>query len=196
MYLTPQNGPSVTGSGFVIQVAEDYKPGRSSVSWSVDEKRINRTYTTRLKVITSSPTVGPLGILFGLNFKLGDSYRWPIYVADPTETDTGSFIQSVKAELTPDAEDGRQWFVDVEYGPFDVVNLLGNSEINFGIINPLNAPWLVYWGEPAKYERYKTEDEAEPPNPFLNTAGCPLLNPPKIEEVAAGPVRRPESVRI
>lgn len=193
MLSQPFGKPQVTGgSGFVLQVAEDYDPSSRGVDWTCSETRIDRIYTNRLKVYTSSRTVGPIAVLYSLPCRIGDPYIFPLITTGPTETDPGSFLRSVRAAPSPDAQDNRQWTVTLEYEPFDVVSLLGNSDIGYGIINPLDAALVVYWSEPAKYQIYKPEDESggidpetgeqTPGAPYLNTIGQPLLNPPATEE--------------
>lgn len=181
MFLEPINYPSVLSSGLVLDITDDYGPGSHGGSWGVDEARCNRTYTNRLKVQTASPTVGPIAIIQAVGAVIGSSYRFP-YTTFPTENDTGSYLQTISVEVDKEANDTRQHIVTLEYAPFDVWSLLGSSDIQYGLINPLDRAYEVYWGEPAKYKKSKPEDESEPPQPYINTAGDPLIDPPEIEE--------------
>lgn len=178
MNLEPVKGPT-TGYVPIVLIDDDYAAGSRSASWAIDETRCNRTYTNRVKVEVANPAVGPLSIIGAVGIYLGDTYRCPLYNG-PYETDTGSFVQSIKADQ--DSEDNRQWIVTIDYAPFDVVGMLGNSYLNQGIIDPLDRAFEVYWGEPQKYQVYKPQDEGTPPLTFKNTAGDGLLDPPAIEE--------------
>lgn len=183
MYPRPVFGPSILTPSIVA--AEDtLERGSRSASWAVDDTRCNRTYTNKVKVVTANRYVGPLQVLGAVGVKLGQTYRFPLIASAATEIDTGSFVQSIRAES--DSDDNLQWIVSIEYGPFDVVHQLGTSDISQGIICPTDRVPEVWW-ESAKYERYKTEDESIDPNtgqgtPFLNAVGDPLLDPPPTEE--------------
>lgn len=191
MYLQPVNQPNIFGGGGTIQFQDYPQPNSVRATWGVDETRCNRVYTTRLKVFTTNRYCGPVQIYNSFPVALGSFYQWPL-VAGPTENDTGSFLQSVDLEPDPEATDGYQWVATLNYAPFDVIHQLGNSDIGQGIICPTDRAPEIYWTT-AKYERAKTEDESfqldsegNPiPNsgqPYLNTVGDPLLNPPRIEE--------------
>ena len=177
MNLSPVNFPSILGPGAVAYY-DDYTPGSRSGTWSVDETRLNRTYSRRLKVFTSSKTVGPAQVVGSIPVRIGSTYQWPLAGA-ATENDTGSFCQSIRADL--DSEDGLQWLVTIDYGPFHVPHQLGVADVSQGIINPLDRAPEVYWSK-AKYKRTKPQDESDPPLPFVNTIGDPLLDPPDTEE--------------
>lgn len=183
MYPQPVCGPSVYSYG-VLSAVDTYEKGSRSATWAVDETRCNRTYTNKVKVQTLNRFTGPLQIVGSIGVVLGQTYRFPLLASSATEVDTGSFVQSIKAEQ--DSEDGLQWMVTIEYGPFDVVHELGNSDLTSGIICPTDRNYEV-WTETAKFERYKTEDENIDPDtgegqPYLNTVGDPLLDPPATEE--------------
>lgn len=184
MYLTPVFGPSII-SPAVITWCDDYGDGARGGEWGVDEVRCNRAYTNRLKVETTSKYTGPLQIMASIGAHIGDTYRFPYSASTPTETDTGSFLQKIRADLA--SEDGLQWSVTLEYAPFDVVHQLGVTDISQGIVNPTDRNPEVWW-DYAKYERFKVEDEtpdtADPPGPlpYRNTVGDPLLDPPPTEE--------------
>lgn len=180
MFQQPVNYPTiVTTTG--ISYSDDYAPGVVSGSWGVDEARCNRTYTNRLKALTTSQNCGPAQVVQSCPVRIGQTYQFPV-CSDTTENDTGSFAQSITAVRDTEGG-GKQWSVTIEYGPFDIPDLLGTSDISNGIINPLDRYYDVYWGEPAKYRKSKPADESTPdPLPYLNTAGDPLLDPPETEE--------------
>ncbi len=179
MNQSPINQPNVLVPGLITGIADDYEPGSRSAEWSIDEVRLNRTYTNRLKVTTASRFVGPLQIIGATGLRLGVSYAFPLFSGPATENDTGSFLQSIKCDL--DSEDGRQWKVTLTYEPYDVVHQLGNSDIGQGIINPTDRVPEVYMDK-AKYQRSKPEDESSPPLPYVNTVGDPLIDTPETEE--------------
>jgi hypothetical protein len=161
-------------------------PESPSGSWSVDDVRCNRSYSIKLRVTLPQPGGSFVGwaqiatYLSNSYAYIGSPYQFPAVASAPTENDTGSFLQSMSGAVEPGSH-GFAWIVTLEYGPFDVLNLLGSSHINQGLIDPLDAAWQVYWST-AKYERFKPQDVSDPPNPFVNTAGGPLLNPPPFEE--------------
>lgn len=183
MYPQPVCYPSILAPG-VLSAEDAYERGSRSAAWSVDDSRCNRTYSNKAKVQTNSRLVGPLQVVSSIGVRLGQTYRFPLLASTPTETDTGSFVQSIKADQ--DSEDGLQWIVSIEYGPFDVVHQLGNSDLGRGIVCPTDRAYEV-WEETAKFERFKTEDEDLDPDtgegqPYVNTVGDPLLDPPATEE--------------
>lgn len=182
MYQTPQRGPSIL-IPTLLEVGDDYVPGSRSGSWSIGDGRCDRTYSSRLKVIASSKYAGPCQIVSSLGIHLGDTYRSPMFSGYTAETDTGSFLQSIRAEQSTEqgADGSMQWSVTLEYAPYDVAHQLGTSDINQGIICPTDASIDIFF-EQAKYKRYKPEDEGSPPQPYLNTVGDPLLNTPETEE--------------
>lgn len=184
MFLVPINFPSVLTPGTVV-VSDDYEPGSRRGTWGVDEVRLNRTYMNRLKAVTSSATIGPAQVIAATGAVIGMVYQFPYAGLSPTEKDTGSYLQSITAENT--SEDGKQWSIVLEYAPFDVWSLLGNSDIQQGLINPLDRAYEVWW-DSAKYQRSKPYDESgeqengDPGLPYLNTVGDPLLDIPPTEE--------------
>lgn len=182
MYLQPVNYPTIYASG-TISACEDYAPGSRSGSWSVDEVRCNRVYSSKIKVYCSSKYTGPVAIVSSLGLQLGQPYQFPIYAAAPTESDSGSFLQSIKADQDTEhsANGSIQWTVSLEYAPFDIVHQLGVSDIAQGIICPTDAVPEVLFDQ-AKYRRAKTEDESTPALPYINTVGDPLLDTPETEE--------------
>lgn len=179
MFPVPVCGPSILTPA-LFTASDDFPAGSRSGEWAVDDARINRTYQNRIKVDVSTPYVGPLQVLSSLGVTIGQTYRFPLIAAPATETDTGSFVQRIRAEQT--AENNLQWVVTIDYAPFDVIHQLGSSDLSYGIICPTDRAYEVWW-ESAKYERYKTEDESQPtPLPYQNTVGDPLLDPPATEE--------------
>lgn len=188
MYLVPQRQPSVLSPTF-LEVGDDYAPGSRAGSWSIGDSRCDRQYTSRLKVSAASKYAGPAQIVSSLGIHLGDSYRSPLFSGTVTETDTGSFLQSIRAEqATEHATDGSlQWTVTLEYAPYDVAHQLGTSDISSGIICPTDHVIELFF-EQAKYARSKPYDESGetadglPGEPYVNTVGDPLLSPPETEE--------------
>jgi hypothetical protein len=178
MYSQPIRFPQVFGAFAVDVIGEHPAPGSRRASWSADETRINRTYTNQV-LVSCTQRAGPLAIISAIGVKIGDTYRFPLFSGTATESDTGSFVQSIEPES--DSEDGRQWRVTIEYGPFDVPTMLGTSYLAQGLVDPTEKPWQVFWDN-AKYSISKTEDFSDPPKPFVNTANDALLDPPEIEE--------------
>jgi hypothetical protein len=178
VYPQPQNGPAAI-SPVLFTYYDDYAAGAASGEWSVDETRINRTYSIRLKAYCASKYAGPLQVIGALPVRIGDSYQFPLTLG-ATEKDTGSFVQRIHADRDTEAG-GLQWTVTVDYGPFDVRSLLGSSQLSTGQINPIERAWEVYWDN-AKYRRSRPEDESSPPLPYVNTVGDPLLDVPETEE--------------
>ena len=130
-----------------------------------------------------------MAILSALPCRLGDVYRFPLAAGSSSENDTGSFLQSI--ELDQDSEDGLQWIATLSYDHFDIAHEQGNSLVAYGVFDPLELVPVIEWSE-NKYERHKTQDETPTsaagvtpvtaPQPYINTAGDPLEDPPKTEE--------------
>ncbi len=166
--------------GSVIRV-QNTVPGSLKGEWKANS---GRTYTTVLKVQTNSKYVGSIQVIQSVAPVWGAYYRWPLTelggdglpVVVPVEQDTGSFLQSIGC--VQDGDDGKQWIMTLEYGPFDVNHELGESDEN-GTHDPEKKPVEVSWTS-AKYERSKPVDQDG--NPFLNTVGDPFDDPPAIEE--------------
>jgi hypothetical protein len=161
---------------------DDYGPGSHSGEWSVDETRCNRTYTNVIKIEVGQFD-GVLNVINQCGVRIGDTYRFPLYSAAATEQDTGSFAQSIRAEVASEQGAGgiTQWKVTVEYGPFDVYHFLGTGYIAQGIVDPTARHVEVYW-DSAKYRISRVEDFSDPPLPYRNTAGDPLMDTPEFEE--------------
>jgi hypothetical protein len=88
----------------VVEVTELYRRrGTQGADWK-------RTYTRVWQVITDSFNDGPRTVREALSVGLGMPY------ATPNESDNGAFVQSLSAECVSD--DGLQWEVTVEYGPY------------------------------------------------------------------------------
>ena len=164
-------------------------PVRGRGAGPFNEVRCNRSYTLKLKAFAASRFVGPVQVIGRIPVRIGDTYQFPLASGTPYENDTGSFVQSISASNA--TEDGVQWDVTIEYGPFDVGHQLGTSDISQGIIDPTDrAPEVFY--DKAKYKRNKPVDETvnlDPStgentggNPYINTVGDPLLDPPDTEE--------------
>ncbi len=169
----------LTPVGTVTRV-ENHGPDKLKGGWSIQG---GRTYTNQLKIETSSRYVGPIQIIQSLALKFGDHYAWPLSeyngrIALPAiaiEEDTGSFIQNI--QLEPDGDDGRQWIMTLEYGPYDYQHEKGDDQ--GGTADPLTQKPEVSWGT-AKFEESRPEDSDG--QPYLNTVGDPLEDPPAHEE--------------
>jgi hypothetical protein len=190
------NGPQVLATqGAITNIYNHKDSGSHSLDWTVQTVsngfRIGRSYSPQLRVITNSPLVGPVQIqqaLLGIGIVHGNYYSWPFGEINPVNTellpgpfpyeiDTGSYVQSIN--MARDGDDGKQWTVTVNYGPFDLNHDAGSSEVSNGSLNPAEMAPQVEWGT-AKYEVSFPLDING--NPYLNTAGDPLENPPKQEE--------------
>lgn len=178
MFPTPVKFPSIVGSATVTSIGEDFSTGCASGSWSADETRINRTYSTQVKVCFLQ-SVGPLCAIQATGVKIGDIYRYPLFSGFAVEQDTGSFVQAITP--SKDSEDGKQWMVTIDYGPFDIPSLLGTAYLSQGIIDPTARAWEVYW-DSAKYRISRPYDQSNPPLPYINSINDPLIDPPETEE--------------
>ncbi len=185
MQLMPVNGPKALAPVFFTYY-DDIADDAASGQWAADESRINRTYTLRLKAFCASLAAGPLQVIGALPVRIGDPYQFPL-AASATEQDTGSFVQSIRADRKSSDAGGYQWTVTVDYGPFDVASLLGSGYVSTGRIDPTARAWEVFWDN-AKYRRSKpydeggVQDDGLPGKPYVNTIGDPLLDPPETEE--------------
>lgn len=184
MNQQPTNAPTIlTASGWTL--AEDFEPGFVSGSWGCDDTRLNRTYTVKVIASVDSRFAGPIGAIGALRdngFPIGSTYRFPLFVAAATETDTGSFLTSIDVATAAIGNgQGTMWELTLNFTPFDVYHQLGQSSIHDGLVNPLDRASEVYWSN-AKYEIYKPLDNGQTPIPYLNTAGDPLIDPPALEE--------------
>lgn len=176
--------------GFVDLVENIKGPGSRSLSWGVDQVEQvwqgSRQYQTQMRVITTNAFVTPIQIAFALGgvcgAVLGNYYISPLpelslNAVVPTSQDTGSRLQNIAIE--EEAEDGLSWIATLSYGPFDIAHELGTSNAQYGSFTPFDFPPVVKWST-AKYHRsYPTDVTGQP---FVNTAGDPLENPPVREE--------------
>jgi hypothetical protein len=189
-------GPSVPNPvGTVTQIVNAKQTGAQGMHWSFQQTggwyQANRQYTNTLRVFTSSPFVGPIQVqqaVLGIGCVQGAYYRFPLPELNPptaeltpptspTEIDTGSFAQTI--EIKQDADDARQWIVTIQYSSFDVAHEFGSSNTQNGSINPLEMAPEVHWSS-AKFDSvYPTDLTGQP---FRNTVGDPLENPPPREE--------------
>ena len=193
MSLPLINNPSVVYSpGAITSIVNAKEPGAQMARFGIDQIgeiwQGSRIYQNRMRVITTNPQFGPLAVLNAIQsfcgVVLGNYYVFPLPeigvgagVFTASEQDTGSFAQAMGAEQTE--EDALQWIVTIDYGPFDIVHQLGNSNVQYASFTPLDFPPVVKWST-AKYHRsYPTDVNG---NWFINTAGDPLENPPQREE--------------
>lgn len=184
MFPQPQFGPSVVSPSSILSINDDTGPDSCSGEWATDQVRINRTYTNRLKVEAANRYVGPAAIIAATGVKIGDTYKFPLFSAAATETDTGSFVQSIKPSRSSEhSSNGQvQWTVTIDYGPWDTVFFQGSGYLSTGQIDPTARILEVYW-DSAKYEVSRPYDFSEPkPKPYVNTVNEALIDPPKFEE--------------
>ena len=152
----------------------DSKDGQD-ISWSGQSGRV---YSNSLIVLTDDASMGPRAIVKALGLRNGDYYRFP-WATTATEWDYSSFIQQMSAKKT--ADDGRQWLVELEYGPFDWTGIGGATAdaAAEGRIDPFAIPPQVSWGS-AKREFALLKDVNG--KPIRNTAGDPF-DPPLTREI-------------
>jgi hypothetical protein len=182
MFPTPQFGPSIVVPSTLAKIDDDYEAGSTSGTWEVDERRINRTYTNRVKLVVNSRYVGTLGVIAFIGSKIGDTYRYPLF-SPMTEQDTGSFVQSIRPEKSSEHSASGQinWTATIEYGPFDTIFHLGSAYLSTGQIDPTAHVLEIAWSS-AKYEVTRPYDFGDPKKFYLNTVGDPLVDPPPYEE--------------
>lgn len=157
----------------IISIA-DTKDGQS-VAWSGQQGRV---YANSLVVVTDDAAMGPRAVLAALGLRNGDFYRFPL-AGTAAEWDYGSFIQSLSCKKA--AEDGKQWLVEVQYGPFDWQTQGGAvaEAAAVGMFDPMRVPPQVSWSS-AKYERAVLKDARG--TPIQNTAGDPFDPPLKVDD--------------
>lgn len=128
-----------------------------------------RTFTRVFQVITDTPTDGPLAVMEAVDPLTGVAV--PAVGASYStgyEYDDGSFVQSLKAQEV--SEDGKQWDVSVEYGPY-----------NAGLfpVDVISWPFeLTVDGQ--KYERAITKDVSG--NAIVNSAKSPFQEPVTVDD--------------
>jgi len=147
----------------------DLKGGRS-ISWSGQS---GRQYKLELRVLTDDPNMGPRAVLRGLGLRNGDFYRFPL-TTTAVEWDYASFIQSM--DCSEEAEDGKQWKVTLQYGPFDWTSQGGatTEAASDGRFDPFAVPPKVHWGS-NKFERFCIKDALGP-----NTVKCHDITADKV----------------
>jgi hypothetical protein len=113
-------------------------------------------------VITDDPNVGAGSVLAAVGQDIGDVYD------TGTEKDTRAHCTSLSA--TPTEEDGCQWDVTAEYGPYDAAEFPEN---------PLSRDPEISW----EYRRDQEAAEKDiDDNPVQNTAGD-SFDPPLLKDV-------------
>lgn len=187
------SGPQVPNPvGTVLSITNAKNGSGQGLNWSFEMQngwyQGARKYINTLRVITSSPFVGPIQVLRAINgiggFQ-GNTYQFPLAEYNggpggpsvPTEIDPLSFCQSV--DCKQDAEDAKQWLVTLEYGPFNINHELGSSEASNGAVNPLESAPQVNWTGAIYDVSYPQDANGKW---FRNTVGDPFENPPKVEE--------------
>jgi len=183
MFPQPVCYPSVNAPGAVFSRHDSYEPGANAGGWGVDESRCNRTYSNKIRMEISPQYVGPAQVIMLSGVRIGDTYRYPLCDGFPTETDTGSFVQAIHAERVSihDPSGVVMWEVTIEYSPFDVRYNLGLDYISMGVIDPTQKIAEISFDK-AKFEITLPFDRSDPPKPYVNSIGAPLLDPPPHEE--------------
>jgi len=122
--------------------------------------------------------MGPRAVLRGLGLRNGDFYRFPL-TTTAVEWDYASFIQSM--DCSEEAEDGKQWKVTLQYGPFDWTSQGGatTEAASDGRFDPFAVPPKVHWGS-NKFERFCIKDALG--NPITNTVNDPFDPPLKRDD--------------
>lgn len=135
-----------------------------------------RTYSRAFRVTTDNPykragtaraaVMSAFSLSIGTHYKVFDSNGTTIL-----EEDTGSFIQRITATYDGGGDnDGLDWLVTVEYGPFDATT--------FGA-NPIDHPLKISWGT-AKFEKAVEKDINGVA--IVNSAGDYFDPPPTIDD--------------
>lgn len=185
--------PAITAFyGVVVSCTNVMEPGSQGLAWGIGQEGVyqgQRTYQNRLRIITTHAYVGPVAImnfLLGQGVVIGATYVYPIPEFGiganglsflPSETDEGSFLQSVTLE--PEGEDGKQWIATLNYDIFCIPHECGTTNIQYCSFDPTDFPYVVQWGT-QKYHRYYPTDATG--KPFLNAAGDPFQDQPAREE--------------
>jgi hypothetical protein len=181
MAFTFKNPITITPYGAITRVENMLDASALEGGWSVQG---GRTYSCALRVTTNSRYVGPIQVIQSLNIRMGNYYQFPMDEFGTTspppvgvEQDQGSFVTSIQARR--ETEDALSWIVSMEFSPHDLIHESGEEKLADGALNPLEKRPKVTWGS-VKYEIHKSKDLDG--LPFVNTAGEPLLEPPKLDE--------------
>lgn len=154
-----------------MAVTYTLKQGSRTSEQTADWKR---KYGVTFICITDDPLWGPgtvralLTDQYGNKINLGSRYQvWtgPVGVGVLVEQDVGCFATSISAVEDPESDDGLQWLVSVEYGPYDPTTWP---------LNPLDWPLRISWDQ-AKFEGVADRDING--DAVVNSAGQ-LFDPP------------------
>jgi hypothetical protein len=154
----------------------DTKQG-SQGRWSV---KGGREYTILVEARCPNARYGAKRVMAATGLRYGNYYRWPI-CSTANEFDYGSFLQDLDLRRT--SKDGKIWELTLQFSPYDVNHEGGATDgLSFdGKVSPFLIPPVVEWST-SKVERVLPYDNSATPKPYINAAGCPLLDPPKVED--------------
>lgn len=119
-----------------------------------------RTYTRHWQAETDSAAIGPKAVREACPVAIGQPYD------DGTETDPGSFCQSISVTEDTEAADGLRWLVTAEYGPLNV--------LEFSVQAPLDQRPTIRFDKEVFQEPATKDIDDEP---VVNSAGDPF-DPP------------------
>jgi hypothetical protein len=128
-----------------------------------------RYYTRTWIVLTDDPRVGAGSVLAATPVSIGQTYD------TGTEHDTGAFCASVSA--SPTEEDGMQWEVTAEYGPYDATEFPENPQLRDPEIS-----WEYQRSQEAADREAGDPNADPPPKPVKNSAGD-SFDPPLLKDV-------------
>lgn len=120
-----------------------------------------RTYTQHWRAITDDPAIGAAEVRINAPVAIGQIYQ------TATESDAGSFCQQVAAVEDTQANDGCQWIVTAEYGPYDVLSQ--SPELPMTQRPKLSFGWAEFQVPQLK---------SALGNPIANSAGDAYNDPP------------------
>lgn len=125
-----------------------------------------RTYVQHWRAITDNPLIGPGEVRANAPVAIGQTYN------AGTESDSGSYCQQIAVSEDTTADDGCQWIISAQYGPFDVMSQA--PEVPF-----TQRPKLSFGF--SEFQQVQTVDANG--DAILNSAGDPF-NPPLMEDVS------------
>jgi hypothetical protein len=139
---------------------------QSSADYAATEKGNTRQYTRTWLCISNDPADGPVRVIDYWSAQTG-LVKGDIYET-ANEYDEGSFFKHL--QVRRDADDGLNWLVTAEYGPWPFG---GTSQ------NPLEQPAEIVWSF-QQFEQIVDQDVYG--NVICNSAGDPFQNPITIDQ--------------